>query len=435
MKIGPFQIGKIAEKLKGFWSSGSYTGKKPQKYHPGLFPWRERCIHYDKLLESNAYAKSCAWSLAGRVLENGLYLEATDKYDRAVEAMERCEQLNTDIGMKNLLYDTVAQWAAHGSFFWEKTFDPVFDVKAVPNQEMMEPAHADENGEIDRWRLALWGGVANPEWSREEIVHFCWMRTSQSYPYGTSLFTGCETELEILEQLELDIKEHMHRTAFPQTAIGVGDDKSKPLPDEINDIRASIKNWQPGEIHATSYKLTQANISGDRPIQNLGDVLEFCKDNVTDSFLISPISKLYNSTYASSKEMQQMENARLIAPMQTLIGHILEQEIYKPYLEWLGFSVRVVPSVEWENPDAEKPEIADYWLKWVQAGIPLMYAAEQAGFDVDKLEAAVQKDEAEKLKRQQEFAQFQKTQPFQQGSQQNPNQSGEVWEVRKKPSV
>ena len=130
-----------------------------------------------------------------------------------------------------------------------------------------------------------------------------------------------------------------------------------------------------------------------------------------------------------------MENARLIAPMQTLIGHILEQQIYKPYLEWLGFSVRVCPTVRWENPDSEKVEVADYWLKWVQAGLPLEYAAEKAGFDIEKIEALRKKEEQRHLELQQEMSQFQKTQPFQKGQPQQGQKGEEVWEVRKKPSA
>lgn len=434
MKIGNWQVGKITEKFKGFWASGGTASTAQKKFYPGQFPYSERCRHYDELLDGNANAKSAVWSAAGRTLENGLFLVATDKYDRAIEAKERCEELNKRVDIETLIYNTIVQLLAHGSCFWEKSIDPIFDVRLIPNQESIVPLEADANGEVTKWGMNIVGGKG-PTWGASEIVHFYWMRTSQSYPYGTSLFTGCETEIGILEQLELDIKEHMHRTAFPQVAIGVGNDKSKPTSTEVNEIRNSIKKWQPGEIHATSYELTQANISGDRPIQNLGDVLEFCKDNLTDSFMISPISKLYNSTEASSKEMAKSENARMITPLQTLIGNIVEKEVYKPYLEWLGFSVRVVPEVMWENPDAENGEKATYWTQLVSAGVvPAEYAAEQLGFDLDKIEELRKKEQQRQLEQQQEMAQFQKTQPFQKQGQQSQGKSDEVWEVRKKPS-
>lgn len=427
MKIGPFNVplGSITERLKGFWASGANAGagSKQKKFYPGQFPWSERCRHYDSLLDGNANAKSAVWSAAGRVLENGLFLMPAGKHERAKEAVERCEELNRRIRIHTLIYNTTALLLAHGSFFWEKTTEPRFDLRAVPNQELVMPLTADGNGEVSSWGLMLPGGKG-PAWGADEIVHIPWMRTSQSYPYGTSLFTGCETEVAILEQLELDIKEHMHRTAFPQVAIGVGNDKSKPSDSEVQDIRNSIKNWQPGEIHATGYELTQANISGDRPVQDLAEVLAFCKDNITDAFLISPISKLYSSTEASSREMQKMENARLITPIQTLLGTVLEQEVYKPYLASLGYSVRVCPVVEWKNPDAEKVDVADYWLKWVQAGLPLEYACEKAGFDVEKIAELRKKEQQRQMEIQQEAAQFQKTQPFNQSKPQNsPNQA------------
>ena len=428
MKVFGYEIGKIkgiTEKFRGFWASGSSGGKTAKKFYPGQFPWRERCLHFDKLLDGNANAKSAVWSAAGRVLENGLFLTAADKYDRAVEAKEKCEELNRRINIEGLIYNTVAFLMAHGSCFWEKTTDPVFDVKLVPNQELVIPVAADANGEVSRWGMFLQGGKG-PEWTADELVHFCWMRTSSSYPYGTSLFTGCETEISILEQLELDIKEHMHRTAFPQVAIGVGNDKSKPTQDEVAEIRSSIKNWEPGEIHATSYQLTQATIAGDRPIQNLADVLEFCKDNLTDSFMISPISKLFSSTEASSREMQKMENARLITPLQTMIAVHLEKEVYKPYLAALGYSVKTCPSVLWKNPDAERQEVADYWLAWVQAGLPLEYAAEKAGFDIEKIRQLMKEQRQRDLELQQEAAMLGKTQPFGGGNKPVQNQTGGV---------
>lgn len=421
---------QLQERFKGFWATGGVTKREPHKFHPGQHSWYERCIHYDQLLQDNTMAKSCAWGLAGRVLQNGLFLEAADKYERAVEAKERCEELNERIGIRSKLYDTIALWATHGSYFWEKTTDPIFDVRKIPQQEWIAPVKADEEGEISQWALAPHQQVI-ADWNADEVIHFAWMVTSHSYPYGTSLFTGCENELEILEQLERDIKEHMHKTAFPQAAIGVGDKDNRPLPDDVEEIRNSISNWEPGEIHATGWPLTQVTISGGSPIENLNDILTFCKDNITDAFMVSPISKLYNSTYASSKEMQEMENARLIVPMQTLIAHILETQLYKPYLEWLGFSVRVCPKVKWTSPESNKMENAEFWTKQVQAGIvPAAYAAEQQGFDLERVEELRREQEQRQLEMQKEQAQLAKVNS-QQGEKPKEGRSWKVTELKK----
>jgi hypothetical protein len=391
MKL-PWNRKSITEKFKGFWASPGTTEAKPHKFNPGQYNWKERCNHYDVLLAENSMAKSCAWGLAGRVLQNGLFLEPLDKYDRAMEARDRCEELNERIGMRSLLYNTIALWATHGSYFWEKTDTPTFDVKAVPQQELIEPVEADETGEVSMWGYGMFS-QQKVRWSRDEIIHFNWMPTSQSYPYGTSLFTGCETELGILEQLESDIKEHMHRTAFPQTAIGAGDQNFHPIDSDIEDIRNSIRNWKPGEIQVTNYPLTKVEINGGQPIRDLEAVLSFCKDNITDAFMVSPISKLYNSTYASSVEMQDMENARLITPMQTLLAHVLETELYQPYLEWLGFSVKVCPKVKWVTGESNRAKAGAYWQGQVGADIvPAEYAAEQQGFDLEKIAEMKQRE-------------------------------------------
>ena len=384
----------LKERFKGFWVTSGNKSQQFIKFNPGQYSWHERCSHYDKLLAENTMAKSCSWGLAGRVLQNGLFLEPVDKYPRAIEAMEQCEDLNDRIGMRSLLYDTIAVWAAHGSYFWEKTFEPTFDVKVVPQQELIDPVEADDTGDVSMWGYNQRVG-SKVTWNREEIIHFAWMVTSSSYPYGTSLFTGCETELAILEQLETDMKEHMHRTAFPQSAVGVGDANFHPQDSDVSDIRNMVRNWAPGEVQVTSYPLTSIQLSGGQPIRDLESVLTFCKDNIIDAFMVSPISKLYQSTYASSKEMQEMENARLISPMQTLIAHTLETELYKPYLEWLGFSVKVCPKVKWTSADANRLETGTYWSQQVGAGIvPAEYAAEQQGFDLDKIK--LMKVEAQK---------------------------------------
>ena len=390
----------LKERFKGFWVTSGNKNQQSVKFNPGQYSWTERCSHYDKLLAENTMAKSCSWGLAGRVLQNGLFLEPVDKYPRAIEAMEQCEDLNDRIGIRSLLYDTIAEWAAHGSFFWEKTVDPIFDVKVIPQQEFIEPVEADDNGNVSVWGYSQRLG-SKAQWSKKEIIHFAWMITSASYPFGTSLFTGCETELAILEQLEVDMKEHMHRTAFPQSAVGVGDANFHPQDSDVSDIRNMVRNWAPGEVQVTSYPLTSIQLSGGQPIRDLESVLTFCKDNIIDAFMVSPISKLYQSTYASSKEMQEMENARLISPMQTLIAHILETELYKPYLEWLGFSVKVCPKVKWTSADANRVETGSYWAQQVQARIvPAEYAAEQQGFDLDKIEEMKVKAQKDMLEQQ-----------------------------------
>ena len=403
---------RIREKFKGFWVN--LGGQKPKRFTLGEKSWIGRCRHYTDLLDTHPLARSCVDGIAGRVLEEGVFLEASGDYERAEDAKVQCEELNDRIGIESLLYDTISLWIPHGSCFWEKTDTPVFDARLIPNQELIEPMHQDDIGNITRWRQNTWGSSSKPEWGNDELIHFAWNVTSKSWPYGTSMFVGCEDELDALEQLIVDIKEHMHKTAFPQTAVGVGDQTWHPTTDEVDEIKRGVRKWEPGEIHATSYPLTSVTISGGQTIANLSDILNFMYDSITDRFGVAPISKLYNSTYASSQEMQQMEKARRIAPMQRVIAWKLQNELYKPYLEDLGYSVRVCPKVKWQSEDANRVEDGEYWAMQVQAGIvPREYAAEQQGFDLEKLEEYWQKEQ----KRKEEAMQLQKIQFQQRGKQ------------------
>jgi len=72
----------------------------------------------------------------------------------------------------------------------------------------------------------------------------------------------------------------------------------------------------------------------------------------------------------------------------------------------LGYSVRVVPNVEWQPADADMTAKLEAWATAVQSGIvPAEYAAEMMGFDMDKIEeyrVKEQKRKEEQFKLQQE---------------------------------
>jgi len=376
----------LHEKFKGFWHSLGGTRQQQRDLAYLNYGWTERCKYYDSVYEKHPLAKSCILGIAGRVLEQGLFIKPPEKYDRAEDAAYQCEELNKRLGIDIMLYDTLVSWAKYGSCFWELTTEPVFDARIIPNQELITPKAQDGTGNILSWTQNLYG--TGPVWTADDIIPFQWNVTSKSWPYGTSLLVGCTEEFAILEQLEGDIAAHMKGTAFPGELWQVGDQTFIPTTTEMGSIKSDVKNWQPGEKFVTNYPIKrEASAPGDKGIANLPDVLNFCKDNITDALMISPISKMYNSTYASSKEMQDMEKARLVVPLQRIISHVLREQLYKPFLEGLGYSVRVVPNVEWQPADADMTAKLEAWATAVQSGIvPAEYAAEMMGFDMDKIE-------------------------------------------------
>lgn len=400
---------KFWERFKGFWSKGTSTIPRPTKFQIGEKTWRARCKHFDKIYTDHPLAKSQILTIAGQLMAEGVFTEAVTsdvkgEYPRAKEAKRKCDDLNEEIGLDVMLYETAVTMAKYGGCFWEKTWSPQFDVRIIPMQEAIEPAEQDPTGDITQWRQRGWTNQEIANWSSDEIIHFAWNITTASWPYGTSLLVGLDTEFKILEQLETDIKEHMHKTAFPNEIIQVGDKEYRPTDDDVLAIRTDVKNWEPGDRFVTSYAANRLpGGTGGSAISDLHEVLDFLKDQCIDGLMVPPISKQWSSTMASAREMMPWARANLIAPMQRIIRRKIEHEVYRPYLMDLGFSVKVTPKLKWEPPDAHMDERVEQYATLVGSGIITPeVAAEELGYG-DKLEQM----RRERLEKQQRFIQRQ----------------------------
>jgi len=345
--------------------------------------------------------------------------------------------LNERIGLDStLMHDSVINMTKFGSCFWEKDLG-TFDVRLIPQQELIEPAEKDALGNITLWRQGSFGNVT---WRADEIVHFPWNVTSSSWPYGTSQLVGLETEFEILEQLESDIKEFEHKNAFPKEIWQVGDGNFIPTGTDIDAVKAKAKQWDPGDYLITSYPIEhKVGGVGDREVRNLNDILTFLKQQLVDGLMTPPVSFQYSSTYASSKEMMSQQRANLVVPIQRLIKRKLENEVYKPYLESLGYSVKYdVPRVSFEDAEAHKVDIADYYTKLVASKImPPRFAAKELGVPLEMFDAWMKEEEEKQQKQfQQKMEQSQQSAQRAQAQQatgdKTSQKSEEVWEVRKK---
>lgn len=341
-------------------------------------------------------------------MADGVFTEASHTEGphkrRAEEAKDHIDELNRKIALDTLLFDTATDMAKLGSCFWEKTETPVYDVQRFTQQQTIEPAEQDINGNITKWRQD------HTEWTTDNIIHFPWNITAITWPYGTTLFSGLGLVFEILEQLQVDVQEFMHHAAFPYELWQIGDGQYVPQGTEISSIRASIKNWEPGEHHVTSYPIElKTGGTGDKTITNLNEILEFLYNECIDGLMIPPISKQWSSTMASAQEMLPWARANLIQPMQRIIKRKIENELYRPYLESLGYSVKVCPRLSFEAPDAHKDEEAEYWAMLIQSGLPAEYAWEQMGFDMDKIKA-LRDEEAQRQAEQMQYMKVQQPQ-------------------------
>jgi len=421
MKLFGLEISrsKAKESFKGGYVA-SGTTMKARRINLGELSWEAHCRYFDGLDQRHPLAKSCLRTIAGQVMANGLFLSPVvddegNPYPRTMEAKDACDELNARIGLDTLLYESAVTLGKFGAVFWEKSEDP-FDVRMIPCQELVEPAATDGRGNVTTWRQHIMGSMEQPTWAADEIVHIGWDVTTSTWPYGTSLLVGLETEFQIMEQLETDIKEFMHRTAFPREMYQIGDGEFVPSGTDMDTIKSKIKDWEPGEYIVTSFPIEhKSGGTGDSEVRNLNDVLGFLKAQLVDGLMTPPVSFQYSSTYASSKEMMVQQRANLVIPMQRLFKRKLETEVYKPFLESRGFSVKDTPTVHFEDAEAQKVDNSTYITALVNAGImPPRYAARELGIPLNEFDAWVEEKRAQQEKMfQQKAEQAQQTKPFQ----------------------
>jgi hypothetical protein len=343
--------------------------------------WLQRCSFYDKLAERHGLANSQCLTIAGQATANGIFLKPPKENERSKEAISKLEEFNKQIKIRSLIYNTVKNMALRGSYFWEKTWSPTFNVRAIPLQKFLEPAYIHPVAGVTKWRQVV-SYADNPEWDATDIVHFPWNPTDETWPYGSSLLAGLDTEFETLAQLEIDIKNYTHKTASPKEVVSLYDKDYSSNDTDVSSVRSQFRNWSPGDSIVTNYPINYtAGGTGDRKFESLDSVLDFIKEQIVDGTMVPPISKQYNATEASAKEMMPFFHANLIEPMQEIIAAKLQEEVYKPYLESLGYSVKLCPDIEWEAPDADREETAAYYSALVTAQImPPEVAADALGF-------------------------------------------------------
>ncbi len=400
------KVKSITEQFKGFFDTGWGAKQSPKKFNPGQFDrWRQNCLHFTTLIQEQPLAKQAMLTVAGQTMAEGMFLQAvTDsqgkEYPRSVEALQAIEDLNDRIKIETKLYNTAFLMGTYGSCFWESSWTPKFDVRQVPMQEHLEPDSQDLEGNITGWRYGQQAG-RSARWSKDEITVFNWNPTSQSWPYGTSLLTGTEVQFDTLEDLKVNANAYMEKQAYPYEAVQVGDGQFMPTEDDLKTLKSKWKNRRIGENIITTYetKMMQGG-TGGQPIRELNGLLEFIKDDLTDGMMLPPISKLYNSTEASAKVMSSWAASNLVKPMQRIIRDVLVENMYKPYLQDLGMSVKICPKVLFESPDAHKIEDGQFWVSLVNAQIATpQQAAEELGIEYD--EAYFEKKKQEEIQQQQ----------------------------------
>lgn len=412
-------------------------GGKPKRrvFHVGEYSWRSRCEHYDKFAEAfPLFNKSCL-TIAGLVMSQGVFCKpAVNKQDEtyglAEEAKYRVDKFNQDENVNSKFHQSVVYMAKYGTVFWEATRTPEFTFRLHPYQKAIEPAATNEYGEITLWRQTE-HNVPVAEWpdchfitedAETYLVPCSWDVTANSWPYGTSLGQGLETELDALLNVETNAKDYMLKQAWPYEVLALGNENSDVLESDYQTARSAWRNRSPGDGIATRNMPVEIipGGTGSTPIRELAVLCELMKDNAHDGLMVAPISKLYNSTEASAKVLTKHIMTTLGQPMQWILKEHYEEYVLKPWLVGSRFSYKSCPKILFESPDVHKTEEGEYWALLVERQIQTpKQAAEHLGLEYDE----------DYWQRQEQQALMQKATG---GEEQQEEQEGEVWEVRRK---
>jgi len=400
VKIGKwtlFEKTKATEKFKAGVDTGGGGKPKRKTFGMGEHSWLGRCKHFDKLAQEYPLFNQSCLSIAGMCTAQGLFYQPAvnkkdETYPLAEEAMYRVAKVSRKLSVTSKFYNTVYLMAKHGGCFWEGTTTPEFDFRLVPFQEYIEPEQTDDIGNVVRWRQVINGSLAaswptNPDTEDTFIVHVPWNMTSATWPYGTSLGVGSETELEALIEMEGNSKDYMDKQAWPYEVLALGNENSNLLESDYTNARSEWKNRQPGEGIVTRNMTVDIKPggTGSQPIRELATLCQLMKDNVHDGLMVPPISKLYNSTEASATVLTQHIMTVLGQPIQWIIKEAYEESLLKPYLERSGFSRKSCPIILFESPDVHKEEEGAYWVGLVQNKIQTpAQACEHLGLEYDE---------------------------------------------------
>jgi hypothetical protein len=231
---------------------------------------------------------------------------------------------------------------------------------------------------VNHWEILELGNHRNPPAIKAptEYVEYSWNITATSWPYGTSLLAGLGQTLEITEQLITDINAYLHKAAFPGGLFQIGDENAYPDPDDLATMQSKIANWEPGFNYATSYAVDYKVVGpASAETRILNDVITYLKERLIDGLMMAPVSKQYSRTMASMEQMQDQSFLSVVLPVQRLLKRVIERQVYRPYLEQLGYSVLNVPKVSFTPPDEDRDEQAAYYIPLVRTGLITREAA------------------------------------------------------------
>lgn len=400
LNMGLFDRFKKPEKQN--WVIGeAFKGDKDiqdnwQEYGKQKFNFTEYCRKFAYYYDKYPQIKSATIGIAGQVRGEGTFVVEAENKDtegepyttqRSKDAANLIRKLNKRIDVDQLIFDTALRMVKYGTSFIEKDTSGTYSVQLInpKYQPYLKPEYKKNSLIIDAWTTKQRKNGKGITWKSDEISVFAW-DVDVNWPYGTSLLTGVDNEVQSIDRLRQSSIDYAKQNAYPFDVIQVGDSEFQPGDTYMNSLRSSIKNRGAGGIQVTNAPVSGYTAgAGSKGVDFVTDQMKFHRDQLSDGLIAPPLSKLYDSTEASAKVTRSWVREVLINPIQHIISTKFEKEIYQPYLLERGYSIRNIPSLEFNIPETMRADEITAIATLVAAKvITPMQACKDLGYDYDE---------------------------------------------------
>jgi hypothetical protein len=368
---------RLEEVRKGIFKGVAYVGGgKERGLSPGEYTRASQWDEYDKLFLTRPEVSSAILTIAGQVISRGYTTapnirltldegagtkETTTKPTApaddptALKAKELCDAYAADINADSMIHASTIFLCLHGTLFLENNVvgKKMINTRMFPWQKQMEPASISSDGYMIAWRQMKMGSKVK-DFKENEIVALRFPPVDEQ-GYGTSLITSVKSVLATRTQLDADMKDYIHKTAWPKEMFSLGDQSTPATPENAEATYGRVKNWKPGDVYVTNVPVKyQACGVGDAESRIFPQIMTVMNDRCVDGLLVAPISYRRNATEASARVLDDNMRVSLIQPIQQLWKRALEREIFTPLLEGEGVDPKYCPSIMFTPPTEDE---------------------------------------------------------------------------------
>ena len=368
---------RLEELRKGTFKGVAYVGGgKERDLSPGEYTRASLWDECDKLFLTRPEVSSAILTIAGQVISRGyttapnIHLslngdtgtketttDPTTPADdpAALKAKEICDAYAADIEADGMIHEGTILLCLHGTLFLENNIvgKKMINTRMFPWQKQMEPASISSDGYMITWRQMKMGSKVK-DFKENEIVALR-VPPIDEQGFGTSLITSVKSVLATRTQLDVDLKDYIHKTAWPKELFSLGDQSTPATSENAEATYGKVKNWKSGDVFVTNVPVKyQACGVGDVESRIFPQVMTVLNDRCIDGILVPPISYLRNATEASARALENNLRVSLVQPIQRLWKRVIEREIFTPLLEGEGVDPKYCPSIMFTPPTEDE---------------------------------------------------------------------------------